>query len=40
MVATETGILLKRVLASGVAGLPDLDLDLGPLAALVRADPP
>ena len=35
MVATETGILLKRVLASGVAGLPDLDLDLGPLAALV-----
>lgn len=35
MVAAETGALLKRVLATGVAGLPDLDLDLGPLAALV-----
>lgn len=35
MVAAENGAPLQRVLATGVAGLPDLDLDLGPLAALV-----
>jgi predicted ATPase len=35
VIAAENGALLKRVLVTGVAGLPDLDLDLGPLAALV-----
>lgn len=35
MVGAENGARLQRVLATGVAGLPDLDLDLGPLAALV-----